>query len=58
MIPAETAYCFDCYTVMFVEEMNQCPEGHYTCPGCLCDCSALSHAHVDVPAWLQPLSEA
>ena len=43
MLIAETARCVDCYAVLFRDEMNQCPAGHFVCSGCLCDCDVLAH---------------
>lgn len=44
MLPVETARCVDCYTVLFRDEMNQCPAGHFVCLGCLCDCDVVAQA--------------
>ena len=50
MLPAETARCVDCYSVLFRDEMNQCPAGHFVCPGCVCDCDVVAQAELSAEA--------
>lgn len=52
-LPLETAQCADCYTVLFTEEMQQCPLGHWVCPGCVCDCTVLASAREHLTLWAE-----
>ena len=51
------ARCADCYTLMFADEMHRCPAGHWTCPGCVCDCPVTAEAHMPSPQYLQAAME-
>lgn len=53
VLPARTARCTDCYNVMFADEMNRCVAGHWTCPGCLCDCDAHADLPELIPSWFR-----
>ncbi len=53
VLAAETARCVDCYAVLFADEMNRCPAGHWTCPGCACDCAVLASERAHIPGWEQ-----
>ena len=50
-LSAETAQCADCYAILYQDEMNQCPEGHWVCPGCVCDCVMLSDSKKHLALW-------
>ena len=50
---AEMARCVDCYALLFADEMDLCPAGHWTCPQCACDCSTVTGIRTQAPAWVQ-----